>query len=403
MLLITAGLTSAVLVALFARTPSPRVGLVLGLLAGSGLEYVAGARGGFPLLLSALVLRDARYFRSILTPRLLALVAITSGYVLQRSPDTFGFPVVAGIGLLVYLAALTPWLPQSRCLAMASFTAILGFLGARIVGAQSNYFTYVGGRLVEVTRNVLEGTDPNARAAGYLLGLGLALATLEGRRAIRYQLFGSLAALIMSVGVASTGSRTGIAGAVLLGLSAVLYTSATPGRKLLSTLAAGAAGLIGYQVLASTNLISRFSSLDRGAGIRLGRWGTSLDVALESPVSLLFGSGSGTFTRTAATAPHNTLLEAFVGFGVVGVILLGATTTYVARRTLRHGSRMLATTGWVIAMSALTIGTLGIYLAWVSLALILGAGLPTSSRDVGASGPTRDGRKGWHGGVLRTP
>ena len=183
-----------------------------------------------------------------------------------------------------------------------------------------------------VPRFVITGDDANHTAAGLLLPLVLAVArSFDQRQRPSARAFAFVGVVLMLTGILLTGSRGGLA-AALVGIVVVMIHSASAPRAVGVAVTVGLAVAFGL-LQAPDALENRLVSASSTG--RTDIWKLGLDAC---PAYCPVGSGFGTFPavyeeefrtnpegggfRTAGFRAHNIWLQALIEMGIVGLLLL---------------------------------------------------------------------------------
>jgi len=206
------------------------------------------------------------------------------------------------------------------------------------------------------------------------------------RSSLHYRLIATVGFAYLFLRLVATLSRGGMVGFVLGLVVYLVARSKTPVRAIVRIGVLG--GIIAAVGLALAgrlpSIAGRYDLLadPTGAG-RLGIWRFLLMELEKTPLALLFGRGAGSIVFTTPWAQiesaHNSYLEAFFTYGLVGLLAVGIVILRVARmavRLPRSGERSLiwAVTAQLVAGAALDsyhgASQIGwIYAAWFATVL----------------------------------
>lgn len=357
---------------------SVRLGILLAMLAGNVGYWLGLPSGSFVLLIVLAVFRDVvRPHRMAVDANAIAWWMVCCTFVLGFNPDHFGLALTGGLTLFVYIQVVLRerMLPVVIVLVVCA-AAANAIWSIRHPGA--NYTRYsAGGTPIMVIRGVGAGLDPNASAVLLLLGVGAACAGL-----LRFRGFARLAcgaaALVCTAGVASTGSRGGAIGLVLITAGTAVRAlhhrkdrGLSPGAMLLALGAAAMLPYITYRVFTSNNTLYRFSMVDQASQTRSAIYEAWLHVWLKDLPNFLFGvTGRDPGAAVPSTPPHNSLLELAVHVGAVGCVAIAILAMTSRPRRPSYGVD-ITFTSLAVLLVAMLIGISADYTPWVALALLV--------------------------------
>lgn len=333
----------------------------------SGVGSVSNLPQGSVLALMTLVIL-VRVRRVLERLEILGIALLLIALSVYASNDyVYAAGLAAGVSILALVGEQTE-LGASRYGVWLGLAASIMFFWYNASSSAQSYFTYVDGGLQEINRRIAAGADANATAIVYLANSAAALWHLKSlnRRVDRGAAY--LAILVNGLGVALSGSRSGIACLGLLLLSLLLSSGRTEIKNRRRALGMFAAvlfcGALVAAALRETLLSERFSNFGTDVGERSERWSRGWDQASDSVVGYLFGS--------PLRDTHNTILELVLMGGLVAALMISVVLGRLCYRACRGIGRsrllMLLLLG---LLPALSISVTLVPSYWLYLGLVM--------------------------------
>jgi O-antigen ligase len=280
------------------------------------------------------------------------------------------------VGLVFLLVATT--MVDMQAIRLTSTMFVIGAVASMAIGVARGELRPLASPGLDAGRFAGAAGDPNLLAAGFLPAIVLALGLLPVRRDPIWRWGIMLSAVLLSVGLAATGSRGGLVAALVTTVLAALLMSRRRKQVLVLATVASCAALVWFSMSPAT--WKRVTTSDGGAG-RDELWKVAWAMAGDHPVAGVgvdnFTVVAGDYTRRVgplesvdliAVRPHqvhNVYLQMLAEVGVVGFLLftsfvlvciwtgLSAARRFAARGegadAALAGAVALATSGMLVA------------------------------------------------------
>lgn len=122
------------------------------------------------------------------------------------------------------------------------------------------------------------------------------------------------------------------------------------------------------------NIAARFSFAqlleDRGTG-RLDIWLIALAEAIQSPIILIFGNGTGSSNAVIGAATHNYFIQLLLEEGIIGVVLFSRFVLYWIKRFIKDKNYLSLSVLSASVIMSLTLSVNTNYYFWITVSLCI--------------------------------